>query len=183
MALKATIFKASLQLSDIDRHHYDSYNLTLARHPSETDERMMVRILAFALNAHEHLSFSKGLSSEDEPALWQKNLNGEIDLWIEVGLPSEDRLRKACSRAKQVFIYPYGTERNVDIWWKKLADNVQRFDHLSVMPLSSELTQTLSSMVEANMDLQCTINEGEVWLSNAHCNTSYIPQYLKQASS
>lgn len=182
MALKATIFKANLQLSDIDRNHYDSYPLTLARHPSETDERMMVRILAFALHAHERLAFSKGLSSEDEPALWQKSLTDDIELWLDVGLPSEERLRKACSRAHQVIVYAYGNERNVDIWWKKLADKLTRFEHLSIIQLPTSLTQSLAAMADASMDLQCTINEGEIWFSNSSDNIQFMPAFLQQAS-
>ena len=108
MASNATIFKATMQISDMDRHYYEDHALTLARHPSETDERMMVRLLAFALHAHENLSFGRGLSSEEEPALWQKDLTGAIDLWIEVGQPDEKTIRQACGRAKQVCIYIYG---------------------------------------------------------------------------
>ena len=106
MALKATIFKAELQLSDMDRHHYQTHALTLARHPSETDERMLLRLAAFALNADERLEFTKGISSEDEPDLWLKNLSGEIELWIELGQPDEKRMRRACGRARRVVVYP-----------------------------------------------------------------------------
>ena len=115
MALKATIFKAQLQIADMDRHYYAEHALTLARHPSETDERMMVRLLAFALNADESLEFGKGLSNEDEPALWRKDLTGVIEHWIEVGLPDEKSLRKACGRATQVRLYTYG--RGAAKWW------------------------------------------------------------------
>jgi uncharacterized protein YaeQ len=181
MALKATIFKANLQLSDIDRNHYENYALTLARHPSETDERMMIRILAFAWNAHERLIFSKGLSNEEEPALWQKSLSDEIELSIEVGMPSEDRIRKACNRSHQAILYTYGNERTVDLWWKKIADKLERFDNLTVIQLSSDSRQSLESMVAANMDLQCTINEGEAWLSNAGNSVQFIPTYLIKA--
>ena len=102
MAPNATIFKAILHIADVERHYYEDHTVTLARHPSETDERMMVRLLAFALHAHEALLFGRGLSTEDEPALWQKDLTGLIELWIEVGLPDEKALRQACGRAKQV---------------------------------------------------------------------------------
>jgi len=108
MASNSTIFKATLQISDMGRQYYQDHTLTLARHPSETDERMMVRLLAFALHAHEALSFGRGLSSEEEPALWLKDLTGAIDLWIEVGQPDEKTIRQACGRAKQVCIYTYG---------------------------------------------------------------------------
>src|SRR5680860_958910 len=117
MALKATIFKATLNIADMDRHYYADHQLTLAQHPSENDERMMIRLLAFALNAREGLEFTKGLSTDDEPELWQKSLSDEIELWIELGLPDESRLRKACNRSKQVILYtPYGGTRTSPNW-------------------------------------------------------------------
>ena len=118
MALKATIFKASLQVSDMDRNYYGEHQLTLARHPSETDERMMMRVLAFALNAHEHLAFGKGLSDTDEPDLWQKDLTGQIVHWIDVGLPDERRLIRATGKAERVTVYAYG--RGADLWWRQV---------------------------------------------------------------
>src|SRR6056297_2009370 len=108
MALKATIFKAALNIADMDRHYYGDHQLTLAQHPSETAERLMVRLLAFALNASETLTFTKGISTDDEPDLWQKSLSDDIELWIELGLPNESRLRKACGRAQRVIVYAYG---------------------------------------------------------------------------
>src|SRR5512147_3279852 len=105
MALKSTIFKAELQISDMDRNYYGSHSLTIARHPSETDERMMVRLLAFALHANEGLAFGRGLSTDDEPDLWQRDLTGAIRLWIDVGLPDEKLLRRACGRADEVVVY------------------------------------------------------------------------------
>ncbi|MGD8913837.1 MAG: YaeQ family protein, partial [Candidatus Thiodiazotropha sp.] len=129
MALKATIFKAELQVSDMERGHYQTYDLTLARHPSETDERLMVRLLAFALNADEALSFTKGLSTEDEPELWLKSLSGEIELWIELGQLDEKRLRRACGLAKQVIVYLYA-ERSAAVWWSQQQEMVRRFSNL-----------------------------------------------------
>lgn len=108
MALKSTIYKAELQIADMDRHYYADHALTVARHPSETDERMMVRIVAFALFAHERLEFCKGLSDVDEPDLWQKDLTGAIDVWIEAGQPDERRIAKAAGRAGQVTVIAYG---------------------------------------------------------------------------
>jgi uncharacterized protein YaeQ len=110
MAAKSTIFKATLQISDMERHYYQEHNLTIARHPSETDERMMVRLLAFALNAHEHLEFGRGLSTEDEADLWQKDLTGAIEHWIDVGMPDERLVRKACGRSQQVTVYCYHSQ-------------------------------------------------------------------------
>ena len=130
MALKATIFKATLSIADMDRHYYADHHLTLARHPSETDERMMIRLLAFALNASDRLEFTRGLSTDDEPELWQKSLSDEIELWIELGLPEESRLRKACNRAREVVLYTYGG-RAVPLWWNKHQSKLARFDNLT----------------------------------------------------
>ena len=125
MALKATIFKADLQIADMDRSYYADHSLTVARHPSETDERMMVRLLAFALHAGEALAFGKGLSTEDEPDLWLRDLTGVIDLWIDVGLPDEKRIRRACGRAEQVYVYSYGGH-GADLWWKQTGADLER---------------------------------------------------------
>lgn len=178
MALKATIFKARLQISDMDRDHYGEYPLTLARHPSETDERMMVRLLAFALNGAEGLEFTRGLSSDDEADLWQKSLSGEIDLWIEVGLPSEERLRKACGRAARVLVYSYGP-RTAPVWWRKVGDALARFDNLRVYYLDAGSTEQLAALAERNMDLTATIQDGQVWFGSAEQNVEITPQIWK----
>src|SRR5690606_17195003 len=107
MATKSTVVKAELQVSDMDRHYYATHNLTLAQHPSETDERLMVRLLAFALHADDRLEFGRGLSDEDEPALWKRDYTGEIELWIDLGNPDETRIKKACARARQVVVVNY----------------------------------------------------------------------------
>ena len=164
MALSATIFKANLQVSDMDRHYYADHQLTLARHPSETDERMMVRLLAFALHANEHLNFTKGLCVDDEPALWQKSLSDEIELWIDVGLPDEKRVRKACSRAMHVYLYIYGG-RNADLWWQNNAPKLQRFNNLTVIEIPEASSSELAKLATRTMQLQCTLQDGEIWLS------------------
>jgi uncharacterized protein YaeQ len=164
MALTSTIFKATLQISDIDRPYYGEHQLTLARHPSETDERMMVRLFAFALHADENLSFTKGLCADDEPDLWQKSLTGEIALWIDVGLPDERRVRKACGRAAQVCLYLYGG-RAADLWWQKNADKLQRFANLRVVELAEAESKGLAALAQRSMQLQCTIQDGEIWLN------------------
>ncbi len=161
MALKATIFKATLQIADMDRHYYADHALTLARHPSETDERMMIRLLAFALNAREGLEFTRGLSTDDEPELWVKNLTGDIDLWIELGLPDEDRLRKACNRAREVILYTYGG-RGVPVWWDKHHSKLARHRNLTVINLPAEGTEALAALAERSMTLQVTIQDGDV---------------------
>lgn len=170
MALTSTIFKAGLQLADMDRNRYGDYQLTLARHPSETDERMMVRLLAFALHADERLSFTKGLCVDEEPALWRKGLSGEIELWIDVGLPDERRLRKACGRAAEVCLYLYGG-RNAESWWQRNHDKLQRLTNLEVIEIPETASRELAGLVRRSMQLQCTIQDGEIWLN---CDDSTI---------
>lgn len=165
MALKATVFKAELAIADMDRHYYHTHALTLARHPSETDERMMVRLLAFALNASESLTFTKGLSTDDEPDLWQRDLGDDIDLWIELGQQDEKRIRKACSRAKAVIIYTYSGNA-AEIWWQQNRHLLDRFDKLEVVALSSDACRQLVTLAQRSMRLQCTIEDGVVWIGD-----------------
>ena len=131
MALKSTICKAELSVADIDRGYYHDHALTVARHPSETDERMMVRVLAFALHADENLAFGRGLSTEDEPDLSLRDLTGALDLWIDVGLPDERDVRKACGRARAVSVLAYGG-RAVDLWWEGVREKLERQERLDV---------------------------------------------------
>ena len=171
MALSATICKAELNVIDMDRHYYQQHSLTIAQHPSETDERLTVRLLAYALNASELLSFTKGLSSDDEPDLWHKSLSNEIELWIELGLPSKKRLKKACGRAQKVIVYSYGTG-SADQWWKQLEHSVARFNNLSIQHIESDVTTQLASMMQRNLDIQVSIQDQEVtWDNNGHSVT------------
>jgi len=163
MALKSTVFKAELSVADIDRGVYLDRSLTIARHPSETDERMMVRLLAFALHADERLAFGPGLSAEDEPDIVLRDLTGTLEQWIDVGLPDERDVRKASGRAKAVKVYTYG--RGADIWWNQNRAALQRLANVSVIDLASEATQGLARFAERNMDLQCTVQEGTVWFT------------------
>ena len=144
MALKATVVKAELQISDLDRHHYATYPLTLAQHPSETDERLMVRLIAFALFASERLEFGKGLSNEDEPDLWRRDYTGEIEQWIDLGQPDESRIRKACGRARQVVVVTYGG-RTADLWWEKQSAALSRLDNLTVIDIAPESVEALAA--------------------------------------
>ncbi len=164
MALKATIFKADLHIADMDRNYYGSHVLTVARHPSETDERMMVRILAFALHANEALAFGKGLSTDDEPDLWQKDLTGAIDLWVEVGQPDEKRMLKACGRSSHVVVYSYSSNSNV--WWNQIGAKVERAKNLRVLNLPSNIGPSLAKLAQRTMQLQCTIQDGHIWMSS-----------------
>ena len=164
MAIKATVFKAALQIADMDRHYYADHALTLARHPSETDERMMVRLFAFSLYADDALTFGKGMNSDDEPDLWHKDLTGAIKRWIEVGLPDERVIRKASGRADQVVVISYG--RAADIWWNENRDKLQRLSNLTVLQLPSATTLALAALVSRSMQLQCSIQEGHIMLTS-----------------
>ena len=177
MALKATIFKAELQIADMDRNYYENHTLTVARHPSETDERMMVRVLAYAIHADPVLTFGKGLS-DDEPDLWLKDLTGVVRVWIDVGLPDEKRMCKACGRAEQVFVYGYGGH-GVSLWWDQVSGEVERCRNLTVMQIPSSASQGLAKLAERNMQLNCTIQEGQVWLSNARDSVLLEPEVIK----
>lgn len=165
MALKATIFKVELQIADLDRQYYQDHALTLARHPSETDERMMVRLLAFALHADADLTFTRGISSSDEPDLWQKHPDGTIQAWIELGQPDLKRLRSACGRAQQVFVYSY-SGRSADIWWQQMRPRVENLDNLSVTNLPAEAVRELAGLAQRNMQLTCTVQDGQVWVAD-----------------
>ena len=165
MALKATVFKATLQVADMDRNHYGEYALTIARHPSETDERMMVRVLAYGLHADAQLQFGGGVSTEDEPALWRKDLTGRIEQWIEVGLPDEKRIRRACGKADEVFVYAYGGH-GAELWWKPLEAELQRNRNLTVAFLPQDATRALAKLAQRSMQLNCTIQDGQVWLGD-----------------
>jgi len=162
MALKSTIFKADLQISDMDRHYYQQHALTIARHPSETDERMMIRVLAFALNASEALAFGKGLSDTDEPDLWQKDLTGAIEVWVEVGQPDDRAILKACGRADKVLVYSYSSTSH--IWWGQTGSRVDRAKNLKVINIPAEASQALAALAQRTMQLQCTIQDGQIWL-------------------
>src|SRR6202158_6419158 len=166
MALKATIFKADLQVADMDRHYYGSHLLTIARHPSETDERMMVRLLAFARHAEEALACAKGLGTDDEPDLWRKDLTGAIDVWIDVGQPDERRIRRACGRADAVFVYSYGG-RGAGLWWDDAGARLDRVAHLTVVNLPFAATQALAKLAQRNMGLHCTMQDGQMWVGGS----------------
>ncbi|HEY4485352.1 MAG TPA: YaeQ family protein [Nitrospiria bacterium] len=169
MTLNAAIYKAALQIADMDRHYYHDHELTLARHPSETDERLMVRVLAFARHAGERLSFAQGRlgaglkTAPDEPDLWQKDLTGALELWIEVGLPDERILRQACHRAQQVVVYAYGGPK-ADRWWEQNRASLEKAKNLTVITLSAGTTRALAALVQRDLTLHCTIQDGQVWI-------------------
>ena len=162
MAIKPTIFKFRIALSDLNRDYYDTLNLTIAQHPSETTERMMVRVLAYCINAQEFLSFTKGLSTVEEPDIWARTLDDQISLWIDVGEPSLDRVKKACHHAQSVKVYSFNTKS--DVWWdqdiskfKQLNANFYRFEWSDII--------SLAKLVERTMDFSVTITENSAYIA------------------
>ncbi|NIB43990.1 YaeQ family protein [Pseudomaricurvus alkylphenolicus] len=165
MALKATVFKATLNIADMDRHYYEEHSLTIARHPSENDLRMMTRLAVFALNAEPQLNFTKGLSTDDEPDLWVKDYSNHIVHWIELGQPDEKRIRQASGRSDRVSIYCYSGQA-AEIWWEQNRSTLQRFAELRVFNFDHEALQQLTDMAQRNMQLHCTIQDGELMVSD-----------------
>jgi uncharacterized protein YaeQ len=181
MALKSTIYKAQLQIADMDRSIYVSPSLTIAKHPSETDERMLMRVLAYALhcpadNDNGALELAKGLSDTDEPELWQRDLTGEIVHWIEVGLPDDRRLAKAAGRARRVSVLAYGS--SAPIWWNGIAGKLTRLRNLQVHRIEPDASQALAALAERTMQLQVTVQDGHVWVSDATRSIELIPEVL-----
>ncbi len=173
MALKSTIFKARLQIADIDHSYYANHALTLARHPSETDERMMVRLAALALQAHQlqdlcdgngTLAFGAGLSDPDEPDVWLRDLTGQTRLWIEVGQPEEKPLLKACNKADLVLVYAF--HHAAEVWWRGIQNKLARAGKLQVWRIPSAASQALADLAQRNMQLQATIQEGSLMLGD-----------------
>jgi len=182
MATKSTIFKANLQVADIDHGHYADHALTLARHPSETDERMMVRLSALALQAHQlqslcsgdgTLAFGAGLSNPDEPDVWLRDFTGRTRLWIEVGQPEDKPLAKACAKADAVVLYAFG--HAADIWWQGIEAKLSRLDRLQVWRIPSSAAQALAPMAQRSMTLQATIQDGVLMLGNGTVNIDIEP--------
>jgi len=158
MALKSTIYKFSLQVNDFNQDLYQLYPLNIALHPSETDERMLARVLAFALNANEAITFTKGLSSDNEPDLWQKSLSDEIELWIELGQPDVKRIRKACGRAKKVKIYTYGGQ-GVDLWHEGIRKDLLKLKNIEIIRFDLEAIKSLTPSIERTSAIDCMIQD------------------------
>ena len=180
MALRSTIHKLELEVSDLDRHYYATHALTLARHPSETEERMMMRLLAFCLHAGPELEFGRGLSTEDEPALWQRDPTGAIECWIEVGLPDEKLVRRALGRARRVQVLAYG-ERKLGPWWQQNASAMSGVERLEVITVSDAEAAALSGLVARSMKLGCTLQECHVWLADAERTVEIAPRVLSRS--
>lgn len=178
MALKATVYKVELQISDMDRHYYATHALTLAQHPSETELRLMVRVLAFALFAADGLAFGRGLSSDDEPDLWRRSLTGEIEQWIELGQPDESRVRKACGRARQVVVIGY-SGRGFGLWWEKNAAALERCSQLGVLEIPADSTEALAALCSRNLSLQVLIQDAEVQLLTESGSLTLTPAWRR----
>ena len=181
MALKATICKASVQLADIDRGVFGDYPIVIARHPSETDERMLIRLLAFALNVPADndrgaLEFAKDMWDADEPGLWQKDYTGDIVHWIEVGQPDEKRLLRATSRVGRVSVYSFSA--STPIWWQSLASKLTRARNLSVWQIPAEQSHALAALAQRTMELQVTVQDGAIWVGDGTRSIEVSPQRL-----
>lgn len=179
MALKSTIYKINMQIADMDRHYYADHALTIASHPSENEERMMARLLAFALNAHERLEFANGLTDQDEPDIWLKSLTGDIEQWIMVGQPDEKAILKACGRSGEVKIYSHRS--TVGTWWAGISGKLERARNLSVFKVDDEAIENLAKMADRSMNLLYTIQDGEVWVRNDKDGVQVAVTNLSQA--
>ena len=179
MAPKATVIKAELQVSDMDRHAYGTHVLTVAQHPSETEQRVMVRILAFALHADERLEFGRGLSNDEEADLWRRDYTGDIELWIDLGQPDESRVKKACGRAREVVVVNYGG-RASDLWWDRAKPTLERLKNLSVIDIPAEAVEQLAGLHQRAMRLNCMIQDGEVHLMGDTGEVVVRPAYRQR---
>ena len=173
MALKPTIYKARIALSDLNRDYYDTLNLTIARHPSETLERMMVRVLAFCINAQEYLVFTKGLSTAEEPDLWAHTLDDQIALWIDIGEPAVDRIKKASRLAAIVKVYSFNSKS--DVWWSQTKNKFSELNAF-VYQFQWEEIQLLATLVQRTMDLSVTITGDSAYVATGSgvCELSWV---------
>ena len=181
MAIKATIYKANLQIADMDRNVYVDHAVTIARHPSETDERMMMRLLALALNLpadthHGSLEFAKDLWDTDEPALWHKDLTGQIVHWIEVGQPDDKRLMKASGRAERVSVLGYSA--STPIWWSGIETKITRANNLAVWQIDAAQSQALAALAQRGMQLQLSVQDGAAWIGDGQRSVEIAPRRL-----
>jgi len=178
MAISATVIKADLNISNIDDHYYQSHHLTLAKHPSENDTRMILRLIAFALYASDTLEFTRGLSSDDEPELWQKNLIDDIELWIELGQPDEKRLRKACHKADQVVVFSYGDNASKS-WWSANQGKLSQLKNLRVIEMDSESYEQLEQFAQRHIQLNFTMQDKTLFISDDNHSMEWSPVILQ----
>ncbi len=181
MALKATIYKATIQVADMDRNLYGDHELTIARHPSETDERMLVRLLAFALNVpddgdHGALEFAKDMWDADEPALWQKDLTGQMMHWIEVGQPDDRRMLQCSARSRRASVYSFNS--STPQWWSGVREKIARARNLTIWQVPSAQSQALAALANRSMKLDVTVQDGAVWMGDGKHSMEVSPQKL-----
>lgn len=181
MALNATIYKVDLHVADANRQHYRSYSLTVARHPSETAERMMVRLIAFAKHATDNLIFTRGISETDEPDLWLKDLTDAIDLWVEVGHPTDVRILKACGRAQQVVVYCYGGHAS-QMWWDSVRKRLDRAKNLKVLCLPIEPFRLLATGIQRSISMHVNIQDEEIFVTTDHAQVTVAPAVWRDAN-
>lgn len=174
MALKPTIYKLRISLSDLNRDYYDTLNLTVAQHPSETIERMMARALAYCINAQENLVFTRGLSTIEEPDIWVRTMDDQIALWIDIGEPAVDRVKKSTRIASVVKVYSFNDKAKSDVWWQK---NQNKFRQLNAAFYQFDwpAIQELANQVERTMDFSVTItaNSAYVATEKGECEVSW----------
>jgi uncharacterized protein YaeQ len=180
MALKATIFKAKISLSNLNIHFYDELTLTIARHPSENNLRMMSRILAYLLTAQEGPVFTKGISSDTEPDIWIVNHDGSVDHWIELGHLDERRIRQSSSKAKKVSIFSYQGNQSLS-WFSSIENGLSRFNNLNIIHFSFPENQNIEDFAERGMNFSCNIEDDEMWLSTEQDRICVQFQYLKKS--
>lgn len=181
MALKATIYKAAVNVADLDRQQFLEASLTLARHPSETQERMMLRLLAWIIHADERLQFTRGLCADDEPEIWLRNDHMGIELWVELGLPDERRLRKAVNQSSEVVLFTYN-DRAAQVWWQQNQDKLRQYKNLAIWYINDEQLAKVSELADRTMSLQATLQEGIIWLSDERHNLELQLTPWQQAS-
>ncbi len=173
-ALKATIFKADISITDLDRNYFADHSLTIARHPSESDQRMMLRVLAFILNADEKLEFTKGLSEVEDPDIWLKDYSDQVLLWIELGTPSEQRVKKGCNQSRQMRVYAYA-DNAFEEYLKKEQGKLAMKNNIDFFSFPNEVAEQLANIVERNMQIQITIQDGVVWFNVGEVTLEIVP--------
>lgn len=180
MAINATIIKANLNISNIDDNYYADHQLTIAQHPSENTQRMMLALLAFVLHAKQEPQFTKGLSAVEEPALWKKNLIGDIELWIELGQPDIKKLKKASRQSQQVVVFSY-QDNQAKIWWQANKKELKNFKNVTVLHIPDEQYQQLDQFSQRQLNLAATIQDGECWLSSDDGSVTVTMQDLAES--
>lgn len=178
MAANAIIHRALLNIANMDKNYYEEHHLTLAQHPSENDLRLMIRLVAFILNANDSLTFCKGISQDNEPDLWQKSPGGDIEMWIDLGQPDKKRIKKACARSEKVIIYTF-KESVASTWFKQIENSLNRFKNLQIIHLN--IDGDIESLYKRSMNIQCNIFDNELTLIEGD-NTVVISQLYSLTS-